>query len=49
MADDKATVEDAVKEVTTDNSSAFQTRSRLIRLIRLVEWNSPVVDRLLEV
>ena len=46
---DKATVKDAVKEVTTDNSSAFQTRSRLIRLIRLVEWNSPVVDRLLEV
>ena len=76
VADDD--VKDAVKEVTTDNSSAYQTRLRPIRKhqyfrqslpfnapfhrrmgkytildrkagLRLGEWNSPVVDRLLEV
>jgi hypothetical protein len=78
VADDKPAVKDAVKEMTTDNSSAYQTRLRPIRKhqyfrqilpfippfhrrmgkypgldrkvgLRLVEWNSPVVDRLLEV
>ena len=78
VADEKPTVEDAVKEVTTDNLSAYQTKLRPIKRqkyfrqslpfiapfhrrmgkypsldrragLRLGEWNSPVVDRLLEV
>jgi hypothetical protein len=46
VADDKATVEDTVKEVTTDNSSAYQTRLQPIRKNQCFRQSLPFIPPL---